>query len=77
MQDRLKLPAARAAGIFSVLISLPAILGLLGDEPSAGAGRSVVGAALAVFIGLFFHAVRGRSIPKPAPVVARASSSTR
>ena len=70
MQDRLRVPAARAAGIFSILISLPAILGLLGDEP--GAARVIlVCAALAVFMGLFFHAVRGRVVPQPTLVIAR------
>ena len=32
----------------------------------------LVCAALAVFMGLFFHAVRGRMVPQPAPVIARA-----
>jgi two-component system sensor histidine kinase DesK len=64
-------PAARVAGIFAVFISLPAVLGLLGDEPSAG--RLVaVAAALVVFFGFFFQAVRGRMHPKPPAVVARA-----
>ena len=35
----LRVPAARVAGIFAVFISLPAVIGLLGDEPSAGAAR--------------------------------------
>jgi two-component system sensor histidine kinase DesK len=65
------MPAARAAGIFAIFISLPAVIGLLGDEPSAG--RLVaVAAALVVFFALFFHAVRGRMDPKPPAVVARA-----
>jgi two-component system sensor histidine kinase DesK len=64
-------PAARVAGIFAVFISLPAVIGLLGDEPSEG--RLVaVGAALVVFFAFFFQAVRGRMHPKPPAVVARA-----
>ena len=34
MQERLRVPAARAAGIFSILISLPAILGLSATSPA-------------------------------------------
>jgi two-component system sensor histidine kinase DesK len=65
------MPAARAAGIFAIFISLPAVIGLLGDEPSAG--RLVaVAAALVVFFAFFFHAVRGRMEPRPPAVVARA-----
>jgi len=71
MPDRLKVPAARAAGIFAIFISLPAVVGLLGDEPSA-ARVIAVGVALVVFMGFFFHAVRGRMVIKPAPLVARA-----
>jgi two-component system sensor histidine kinase DesK len=72
MPDRLiKVPAARAAGIFAIFISLPAIVGLLGDEPSA-ARVIAVGAALVVFMGFFFHAVRGRMVAKPTPLIARA-----
>ena len=65
------MPAARVAGIFAIFISLPAIIALLGDEPSAG--RLVaVGAALVVFAFFFFQAVRGRMDPKPPALVARA-----
>jgi two-component system, NarL family, sensor histidine kinase DesK len=64
-------PAARVAGTFAILISLPAIIGLIGDEPSAGR-VAAVGAALVVFMALFFNAVRGRMVSRPAPVVARA-----
>ena len=65
------MPAARVAGIFAVFISLPAVIGLLGDEPSAG--RLVaVGALLAAFFVFFFRAVRGRMAPKPPAVVATA-----
>jgi two-component system sensor histidine kinase DesK len=64
-------PAARAAGIFSIFISLPAIVGLLGDEPSAARVIAVC-AALVVFMGFFFNAVRGRLVAKPAALVARA-----
>jgi two-component system sensor histidine kinase DesK len=65
------MPAARAAGIFSIFISLPAVIGLLQDEPSA---IRIVGvlAALLVFMGFFFHAIRGRMSPKPPAVIARA-----
>jgi two-component system, NarL family, sensor histidine kinase DesK len=67
----MRVPAARVAGIFAIFVSLPAVIGLLGDEPSAG--RLVaVAAALVVFFTLFFHAVRGRMAPKPVGVVARA-----
>ena len=37
--DRFRVPAARVAGIFAIFISLPAVIGLLGDEPSAGRRR--------------------------------------
>jgi two-component system, NarL family, sensor histidine kinase DesK len=67
----MRVPAARVAGIFAVFISLPAVIGLLGDEPSAG--RLVaVAAALVAFFAFFFQAVRGRMHPKPPAVVARA-----
>jgi two-component system sensor histidine kinase DesK len=67
----MRVPAARVAGIFGVFISLPAVIGLLGDEPSAG--RLVaVAAALVAFFAFFFQAVRGRMHPKPQAVVARA-----
>ena len=66
------MPAARAAGIFATLIALPAIIGLLGDEPTP-ARVAVVLAAVVVFLGFFFHAVRGRQLePKPPAVIARA-----
>jgi two-component system sensor histidine kinase DesK len=64
-------PAARVAGIFAVFISLPAVIGLLGDEPSAGRVAAVA-AALVVFFAFFFQAVRGRLHPRPPAVVARA-----
>ena len=68
------MPAARVAGIFAVFISLPAVIGLLGDEP--GAGRLVaVGAALVVFFFFFFHAVRGRMDPEP-PASSRGPMSS-
>jgi two-component system response regulator DesR len=64
-------PAARVAGIFAVFISLPAVIGLLGDEPSAGRVAAVA-TALVVFFAFFFQAVRGRLHPRPPAVVARA-----
>jgi len=64
-------PAARGAGIFATLISLPAIIALLGDEPSAVRVVVVLG-ALVAFLAIFFVAVRGRMIPRPPAVVARA-----
>jgi two-component system, NarL family, sensor histidine kinase DesK len=66
-----RVPAARVAGIFATLISLPAIIGLLGDEPSAARVVVVLG-ALVAFLAIFFVAVRGRMAPKPPGVVARA-----
>ena len=65
------MPAARVAGIFAIFISLPAVIGLLGDEPSA-ARVAAVAAALVVFFAFFFQAVRGRLHPRPPAVVARA-----
>ena len=65
------MPAARAAGFFAIFISLPAVIGLLSDEPSA-ARIVAVGTALVVFMGFFLHAIRGRLHPKPPAVVARA-----
>ena len=65
------MPAARVAGIFAVFISLPAVIGLLGDEPSVGRVAAVA-AALVVFFAFFFQAVRGRLHPRPPAVVARA-----
>ena len=69
--DRFRVPAARVAGIFAIFISLPAVIGLLGDEPSAGRVAAVA-AALVVFFAFFFQAVRGRMHPQPPAVVARA-----
>jgi two-component system sensor histidine kinase DesK len=64
-------PAARVAGIFAIFISLPAVIGLLSDEPSV-ARVAAVTAALVVFFAFFFQAVRGRLHPRPPTVVARA-----
>jgi two-component system, NarL family, sensor histidine kinase DesK len=66
-----RVPAARVAGIFAAFIALPAIIGLLGDEPTPARVAGVL-AALVVFMGFFFHGVRGRLDPKPPAVVARA-----
>jgi two-component system sensor histidine kinase DesK len=65
------MPAARAAGFFSIFISLPAIIGLLGDEPSPARVAAVL-VALVVFMGFFFRAIRGRMVPQPLEVVVRA-----
>jgi two-component system, NarL family, sensor histidine kinase DesK len=65
------MPVARAAGFFSISLSLPAIIGLLGDEPSAPRVIAVAGAVV-VFMGFFFHAIRGRMAPKPPRTVAAA-----
>jgi two-component system sensor histidine kinase DesK len=62
---------ARAAGIFATLISLPAIIALLGDEPSA-TRIVVVLTALVVFLAIFLVAIRGRMKPKPPALIARA-----
>jgi two-component system, NarL family, sensor histidine kinase DesK len=64
-------PAARAAGIFATLISLPAIIALLGDEPSA-ARIAIVLTALVVFLAIFLFAIRGRMKPKPPALIAKA-----
>jgi two-component system sensor histidine kinase DesK len=64
-------PAARAAGIFATVISLPAILALLGDEPSA-ARVVIVFAALVAFMAIFLVAIRGRTAPRPPAFIARA-----
>jgi two-component system, NarL family, sensor histidine kinase DesK len=63
------MPAARAAGIFAIFISLPAVLGLISDEPSAPRVIAVA-TALVVFMVFFFRAVRGRMAPKPLGTVA-------
>jgi two-component system sensor histidine kinase DesK len=70
-QTHKPVPAARYAGIFSLLITTPAIVGLVGDEPTAGRVAAVAASAL-VFIAVFMYAVRGRSTPRPPAVVARA-----
>jgi two-component system, NarL family, sensor histidine kinase DesK len=62
---------ARVAGVFAIFISVPAIVGLVGDEPSA-ARVAVVALALVAFMALFFNAIRGREIAKPPAVVALA-----
>lgn len=64
------MPVARAAGIFSLFISLPAVISLLGDEP--GSGRLIVAvAAFAVFMTTVVYAIRGGGISKPVGVIAR------
>jgi hypothetical protein len=73
--DRFRVPAARVAGIFAVFISLPAVIGLLGDEPSAGRVAAVA-AALVVFFAFFFQAVRGPVAPRPPPSSRAPTSST-
>jgi two-component system sensor histidine kinase DesK len=70
-QTRRPVPAARYAGIFSLLITTPAIVGLVSDEPTAGRVAAVAASVL-VFLAVFMHAVRGRSTPRPPAVVARA-----
>jgi two-component system, NarL family, sensor histidine kinase DesK len=60
---------ARVAGVFALLISVPAIVGLIGDEPSP-ARVAVVAVALVAFMALFFNAIRGREVAKPLAVVA-------
>jgi two-component system sensor histidine kinase DesK len=62
---------ARAAGIFATLLAVPAMIGLLSDEPTP-ARVAIVVAALVVFLGFFFYAIRGRMVPKPPALVARA-----
>jgi two-component system sensor histidine kinase DesK len=64
-------PAARGAGIFATLISLPAVIGLLSDEPSPARVAIVLG-ALVAFLAIFFVAIRGRMVPKAPAMVARA-----
>jgi two-component system, NarL family, sensor histidine kinase DesK len=70
MHPRRTVRAARFAGIFSLVVSTPAIIGLVGDEPTAWR-LIVVIAAMVVFIVVFMHAVRGRAIPQAPAVVAR------
>jgi two-component system sensor histidine kinase DesK len=67
----MRVPAARVAGIFATFIALPAIIGLLSDEPTPARVVAVL-AAVVVFMGFFFNGVRGRLDPKPPAVVARA-----
>ena len=62
---------ARAAGIFATLLAVPAMIGLIGDEPSLARVLAVV-AALVVFLGVFFRAIRGRMVPRPPAMIARA-----
>jgi two-component system sensor histidine kinase DesK len=71
MHPRRTIRAARYAGIFSLVVSLPGIISLVGDEPTAGRFVAVI-AAMLVFIVVFMHGVRGRAIPQPPLVVARA-----
>ena len=47
------------------------MIGLIGDEPTPGRVAVVVGAVV-LFLGLFIHAIRGRTAPKPPAVIARA-----
>jgi two-component system, NarL family, sensor histidine kinase DesK len=71
MHPRRTVRAARYAGIFSLVVSLPGVISLAGDEPTAGRLIAVV-AAVVVFIIVFMRGVRGRAIPQPPAVVARA-----
>jgi two-component system, NarL family, sensor histidine kinase DesK len=71
MHPRKTVRAARYAGIFSLVVSLPGVISLVGDEPTTGRLVLVISAML-VFIAVFMHGVRGRAIPQPPPVVARA-----
>jgi two-component system, NarL family, sensor histidine kinase DesK len=57
--------------MFSIVVSLPALVGLIGDEPTAARLAAVVAAVL-VFMAIFVHAVRGRGTPQPPVVVGRA-----
>ena len=70
MHPRKTIRAARYAGIFSLVVSLPGVISLAGDEPTAGRLVAVV-AALLVFMAVFVQGVRGRAIPRPPLVVAR------
>jgi two-component system sensor histidine kinase DesK len=65
------IPVARAAGVFATFLALPAIIGLIGDEPNATRVIAVA-AAVGAFLVVFLRAIRGRSVPKPPAVVARA-----
>jgi two-component system sensor histidine kinase DesK len=47
------------------------MIGFLADEPTP-ARVVVVLAAVVVFLGFFFHGIRGRMVPKPPALVARA-----
>jgi two-component system sensor histidine kinase DesK len=60
----------RFIGIFATLLAVPAMIGLLGDEPTP-ARVGVVLAAIVAFLGFFFHAIRGRA-SRPTRVIARA-----
>src|SRR5262245_35238315 len=64
-------PVARAAGIFATLLALPAIISLIGDEPTAGRVVAVA-AANVLFLVVFLWGIRGRSVPRPPWVVGRA-----
>jgi signal transduction histidine kinase len=70
MHPRRTVRVARFAGIFSLLITTPAIVGLIGDEPTVGRLVTVI-ASMLVFIVVFMHAVRGRAHPQPPAVVLR------
>jgi two-component system, NarL family, sensor histidine kinase DesK len=70
MHPRPSVRAARTAGIVSLLITTPAIVGLVSDEPTPGR-VAAVGASVAVFIAVFMHAVRGGAVPRSPAVVAR------
>jgi two-component system, NarL family, sensor histidine kinase DesK len=70
MHPRRTVRVARFAGIFSLLITTPAIVGLIGDEPTVGRLVAVI-ASMLVFIVVFMHAVRGRAHPQPPHVVLR------
>jgi two-component system, NarL family, sensor histidine kinase DesK len=65
------IPVARAAGVFATFLALPAIIGLIGDEPTLGRVIAVAAAVL-VFLVVFMKAIRGRSVPKSPRVVAGA-----
>jgi two-component system sensor histidine kinase DesK len=71
MHPRRTIRVARYAGIFSLLITTPAIVSLVSDEPTP-ARVAAVAASILVFIAVFMHGVRGRAIPRPPAVVARA-----
>jgi two-component system sensor histidine kinase DesK len=71
MHPRRTIRVARYAGIFSLLITTPAIVSLVSDEPTP-ARVAAVAASILLFIVVFMHGVRGRAIPRPPAVVARA-----